>query len=94
MVPQRHSDFYLNIVDDKLRHPDDQSSIGLILCQEKKRLIAEYALRGMNKAIGVSEYQLTRYLPKRLKGSLPTIEEIEKELGPSEFDKKPSLRQQ
>lgn len=86
--------FHLNVVDDKLRHPDDQSSIGLILCQEKKRLIAEYALRGMNKAIGVSEYQLTRYLPKKLKGSLPTIEEIEKELGPSEFNKKPLLRQQ
>lgn len=72
--------FYLNVVDDKMRHPDDQPSIGLILCQEKKRLIAEYALRGMNKAIGVSEYQLTRHLPKNLKGSLPTIEEIEKEL--------------
>ncbi len=75
--------FYLNVVDDKLRHPADQPSIGLILCQEKKRLIAEYALRGMNKAIGVSEYQLTRHLPKKLKGSLPTIEEIERELGAS-----------
>lgn len=73
--------FYLNVVDDKMRHPDDKPSIGLILCQEKKRLIAEYSLRGMNKAIGVSEYQLTRHLPKNLKGSLPTIEEIEKEFG-------------
>jgi predicted nuclease of restriction endonuclease-like (RecB) superfamily len=73
--------FYLNVVDDKMRHSDDQPCIGLILCQEKKRLIAEYALRGMNKAIGVSEYQLTRHLPKKLKGSLPTIEEIERELG-------------
>jgi hypothetical protein len=71
--------FYLNVVDDKMRHPDDKPSIGLILCQEKKRLIAEYSLRGMTKAIGVSEYQLTRHLPKKLKGSLPTIEEIEKE---------------
>jgi predicted nuclease of restriction endonuclease-like (RecB) superfamily len=77
------TNFYLNVVDDKMRHPDDQPSIGLILCQEKKRLIAEYALRGMNKAIGVSEYQLTRNLPKKLKGSLPTIAEIEKELGPA-----------
>ena len=77
------TNFYLNVVDDKMRHPDDQPSIGLILCQEKKRLIAEYALRGMNKAIGVSEYQLTRNLPKKLKGSLPTIAEIEKELGSS-----------
>ncbi len=71
--------FYLNVVDDKMRHPDDKPSIGLILCQNKKRLIAEYSLRGMNKAIGISEYQLTRQLPKNLKGSLPTIEEIEKE---------------
>jgi len=73
--------FYLNVVDDKMRHADDKPSIGLILCQEKKRLIAEYSLRGMNKAIGVSEYQLTRNLPRNLKGSLPTIEEIEKEFG-------------
>lgn len=73
--------FYLNVVDDKMRHPDDQPSIGLILCQDKKGLVAEYALRGMTKAIGVSEYQLTRKLPKKLKGNLPTIEEIENELG-------------
>jgi predicted nuclease of restriction endonuclease-like (RecB) superfamily len=73
--------FYLNVVDDQKRHPDDQPSIGLILCQDKKGLVAEYALRGMTKAIGVSEYQLTRKLPKKLKGNLPTIEEIEKELG-------------
>ncbi len=72
--------FYLNAVDDRLRHPDDQSSIGLILCQDKNHIVAEYALRGMNKAIGVSEYQLTRALPKELKSSLPTIEELEKEL--------------
>jgi len=75
--------FYLSVVDDKMRHNEDLPSIGLILCQDKKRLIAEYALRGMTKAIGVSEYQLTRQLPKKLKGSLPTIEEIEKELGSS-----------
>ena len=46
--------FYLNVVDDQKRHPDDQPSIGLILCQDKKGLVAEYALRGMTKAIGVS----------------------------------------
>lgn len=72
--------FYLNVVDDQKRHPDDQPSIGLILCQDKKSLVAEYALRGMTKAIGISEYQLTRKLPKKLKGALPTIEEIEAEL--------------
>ena len=72
--------FYLNLVDDRLRHPTDNPSIGLILCQDKNKVVAEYALRGLNKAIGVSEYQLTRALPKEFKSSLPTIEEIEAEL--------------
>jgi predicted nuclease of restriction endonuclease-like (RecB) superfamily len=72
--------FYLNAVDDRLRHADDQPSIGLILCQEKNRVVAEYALRGIKKAIGVSEYQLTRALPKKLQSALPSIEQIEAEL--------------
>jgi predicted nuclease of restriction endonuclease-like (RecB) superfamily len=71
---------YLNLVDDLLRHPDDQPSIGLILCQDKKRLLAEYALRGLDKPIGVSEYELTRSLPKELASALPTIDAIEAEL--------------
>jgi predicted nuclease of restriction endonuclease-like (RecB) superfamily len=70
---------YLNIADDILRHKDDKPSIGLILCQDKNRIVAEYALRGLDKAIGVSEYQLTQSLPEELKSSLPTIEEIERE---------------
>ncbi len=73
--------FYLNAVDDLLRYPDDKPSIGLVLCQDKNRIVAEYALRGVNKPIGISEYQLTRALPEELKSSLPTIEEIEEELG-------------
>ncbi|MBN1579034.1 MAG: DUF1016 family protein [Chitinispirillaceae bacterium] len=72
--------FYLNAVDDKLRHEQDNSSIGLILCQDKNKLLAEYALRGMKAAIGVSEFQLTRALPRGLQSSLPSIKEIEKEL--------------
>lgn len=72
--------FYLNAVDDRMRHDGDQPSIGLILCQDKNRVVAEYALRGMKKAIGVSEYQLTRALPKQLRSALPSIEEIEAEL--------------
>ncbi|MHB0929254.1 MAG: PDDEXK nuclease domain-containing protein [Candidatus Nanopelagicales bacterium] len=72
--------FYLNLVDDQLRHADDKPSIGLILCQEKSRIVAEYALRGLDKAIGVSEYQLTQSLPKSLVSSLPRIEDIEAEL--------------
>ncbi|GAC1502774.1 MAG: hypothetical protein NVS2B14_15410 [Chamaesiphon sp.] len=72
--------FYLSAVDDLLRHPDDQPSIGLILCKSKNQVIAEYALRDMNKPIGVSAYQLMKALPEQLKGSLPTIEELEAEL--------------
>jgi hypothetical protein len=70
---------YLNIADDILRHKDDKPSIGLILCQDKNKIVAEYALRGLDKAIGVSEYQLSQSLPEELKSSLPTIEEIERE---------------
>jgi nuclease YhcG-like protein len=72
--------FYLNVVDDMLRHEHDNPSIGLILCRDKKKILAEYALRGVNKPIGVSEYELTRSLPDALKASLPTIEDIEGEL--------------
>jgi predicted nuclease of restriction endonuclease-like (RecB) superfamily len=72
--------FYLNLVDDILRHPTDQPSIGLILCQDKEQLLAEYALRGLDKPIGVSAYELTRALPTELTSALPTIESIEAEL--------------
>ena len=72
--------FYCNVVDDQMRHESDNPTIGLILCQDKKRVLAEYALRGMDKPIGVSEYELTRALPDSLKSVLPTIEEIEAEL--------------
>jgi len=69
--------FYLSAVDDLLRHPDDQPSIGLILCKSKNQAIAEYALRDLTKPIGVSAYQLQKALPEQMKGSLPTIEELE-----------------
>ncbi|MBI5788110.1 MAG: DUF1016 domain-containing protein [Candidatus Schekmanbacteria bacterium] len=72
--------FYCSVVDDKLKHQTDQPTIGLILCQTKNRILAEYALRDILKPIGVSEYELTRTLPENLKSSLPTIEEIEAEL--------------
>ncbi len=72
--------FYCNVVDDRLRHAADQPTIGLILCQDKNQIIAEYALKGVNKAIGVSEYELTRALPKKFQSSLPTVEQMETEL--------------
>ncbi len=58
-----------------------QQTIGLILCQTKDRILAEYALRDIHKPIGISDYELTRALPGNLKSSLPTVEEIEMELG-------------
>mgnify|MGYP001106717946 CR=1 FL=1 len=73
---------YLSAVDDLLRHPDDKSTIGLLLCKSKDRLVVEYALRGFQKPIGVAEWEtlLVESLPEELKGSLPTVEEIEAEL--------------
>ncbi|MBF0233684.1 MAG: DUF1016 family protein [SAR324 cluster bacterium] len=72
--------FYCSAVDDLLKHPIDQSTIGMILCETKNKVFAEYALRDIHKPIGVSEYELTRALPENLKSSLPSIEEIEREL--------------
>lgn len=73
--------FYCSVVDDLLRHPSDQPTVGLILCQQPNRVLAEYALRGVEKPIGVSSYELTRALPQDLQTSLPSIEQIESELG-------------
>jgi hypothetical protein len=67
-------------VDDTLKHEGDKPTIGLILCQGKDRVLAKYVLRGIDKPIGASDYDLTRALPERLKSSLPTIEETEMEL--------------
>jgi hypothetical protein len=72
--------FYCSVVDDQLRHPEDAPTIGLILCQTKDRILAEYALRDINKPIGVADYELTRALPAALVSSLPSIEDIEAEL--------------
>ncbi len=83
--------FYLNLIDDKLRHKTDSRSIGLILCQDRNRVVAEYALQNLNAPIGVSEYQLTQSLPRELQSSLPSIETIEAEL--TEPPAKPSVKQ-
>lgn len=76
--------FYLSAVDDMLRHPDDKPSIGLILCKAKSGIVAEYALRDIGKPLGISEFRHLEKLPKQLKGTLPTIEEIEAEMGKPE----------
>lgn len=74
--------FYLSAVDDLYKQPGDQPSLGLILCRNKNRVLAEYALRDMTKPIGVSGYvtELVDSLPKNLRGTVPTVEEIETEL--------------
>ncbi|MBI4742909.1 MAG: DUF1016 domain-containing protein [Betaproteobacteria bacterium] len=73
--------FYCSVVDDVLKHSSDTPTIGLILCQTQNEVIAEYALRGVDKPIGVSTFELTRALPAELESSLPSIEQIERELG-------------
>ncbi|MBK6518505.1 MAG: DUF1016 family protein [Polyangiaceae bacterium] len=75
--------FYLSAVDDLLKSPEDKPSIGLLLCKSKDHFVVEYALRDVNKPIGVAhwETQIVASLPKELQGALPTVEEIEAELG-------------
>lgn len=76
--------FYLNAIDDRLRHADDQPPIGLILCKERNRITVEFSLRGMNQPIGVSAYQL---LPKDVRDALPTPEQLEIELERADEDR-------
>jgi len=71
--------FYCSAVDDILCREGDNQTIGLLLCKSKDRIKAEYALRDIQKPIGISDYELGQALPKDFRGSLPTIEEIEKE---------------
>jgi predicted nuclease of restriction endonuclease-like (RecB) superfamily len=73
--------FYLTAVDSQLKSKEDASTIGLLLCKTKNRIVAEYALRDSNRPIGIAEYQLVESLPKELQTNLPTIEQIESELG-------------
>ena len=72
--------FYLSAIDTLLKNEDDKPTIGILLCRDKNNIEAEFALRDLNKPIGISEFQLTEIIPEDLKSSLPTIEEIENEL--------------
>lgn len=72
--------FYLSAVDDQLRTEHDNPTIGLLICRKRDKLMAEYALRDVNKPIGISEYRISEALPDELKSTLPTIEEIEERL--------------
>ncbi len=68
--------FYLAVLDDKIRLDDENASIGIILCKSKDKTIVEYALRESNKPIGVAAYRIISTLPQELKGQLPTPEQI------------------
>jgi hypothetical protein len=72
--------FYLSAVDSLIKTETDNATIGILLCRDKNNFETEFALRDINKPMGVSEFQLTEIVPEELKSSLPTIEEIEQEL--------------
>jgi predicted nuclease of restriction endonuclease-like (RecB) superfamily len=76
--------FYLSAIDDSLRHPSDEPSIGIILCKGRDRLIVEYALRDMTKPIGVAAHRLLETLPKQLEASLPSADALTAELAREE----------
>ena len=72
--------FYINVVDDRLRGEHDNKTIGLLLCNGGDKVVAQYALSGYDQPIGVSDYQLSKAIPDNLKSALPTVEEVEEAL--------------
>ena len=72
--------FYINVVDDKLRGENDNKTIGLLLYKGKDEVVAQYALTGYDQPIGISDYQLSKAIPEKLKSALPSVEEVEEEL--------------
>lgn len=72
--------FYLNLLDDFVKEPTENPSIGIVLCKSKDKFEVEYALRGLSKPIGISEYELTKVLPKELKNKLPDAKQLEQEI--------------
>ena len=79
--------FYLTVLDEQVKMPEDAPSIGLILCRDRNNIVAEYALREINKPIGISRYTLGQNLPDRFRASLPTPEEFQTELAKVQEDK-------
>ena len=73
--------FYLNVVNDRLKHEQDQPSVGILLCKTSNKVTVEYALKNILNPLGVGDYRITSAIPENLKGSLPSIEELEQELG-------------
>lgn len=73
--------FYLSAVDTQIKRGSDNQTIGILLCKKKDKIEAEYALRDLNKPMGISEYRLTELIPDKIKSKLPSIEELENQLG-------------
>lgn len=78
--------FYVNVVNDKLKGEQDENTIGLLLCKGKDEVLAEYALKGYNQPLGVSDYQISKAVPEELKSSLPDISKLENELSKKEVN--------
>lgn len=78
--------FYLTAVDRQVKGEHDNRSIGLLLCKGKNRLVAEYALSDKSQPMGIAEFKLLQDLPAELQASLPSIEQIERELGGMDKD--------
>ena len=76
--------FYVQAVNEQLKHPGDNDAIGLIICRQKNRLVAEYALKSSTQLLGISEYRLTKLLPRDFKSSLPSIQDIESQFSAAE----------
>ncbi|WP_127128014.1 PDDEXK nuclease domain-containing protein [Pseudoflavitalea rhizosphaerae] len=72
--------FYLSVIDQQLKLPSDNPTIGLLLCKSSDKIVVEYALRNLKSPVGVSEYRLTKEVPNDFKGSLPSVEELMKGL--------------
>ena len=72
--------FYLSAVDGELKSSNDNPTIGLLLCKGKDKMVAEYALKDVNKPMGVSEYKLSNHISEELQDKLPSIEDIEKRI--------------
>jgi predicted nuclease of restriction endonuclease-like (RecB) superfamily len=78
--------FYINVINDQLKTENDNETIGILLCKGKNEVVAEYALKGYSRPIGVADYELSKAIPADLKSTLPSIEEIENELKGMEED--------
>ena len=72
--------FYINVINDTLKTDKDNDTIGILLCKGKNEVLAEYALKGFNNPISVSDYKLSKSIPEELKSTLPQIDDLEQEL--------------